>query len=176
MANTKIIMNDAKSITALLEWEISLETGMALIDEQHRTLVDQIKILADRSRPDRIPETLRFLENYVVEHFGTEEHLHKETHYPEAEAHLNVHNAFIKAFQDFKKEYGANGEEKRLLMVLKLGKLLSDWLRKHITGMDRRFARYYQAEFPGASKSAGTLPSDPVTRLFLKRAGCETDE
>ena len=176
MADTKIIMADTKTVLALLEWETSLETGMALIDEQHRTLIDQIKILADRSRPDRIPETLRFLENYVVEHFGTEERLHKETHYPEGEAHLDVHNAFIKTFLNFKKEYEASGEEHRLLMHLKLGKLLSAWLREHIAGMDRRFARYYLAEFPVALKSAGKLPSDSATRVLLRRAGCETEE
>jgi len=153
-------MADTRSVEALLEWETSLETGMAQIDEQHRTLVEQIKLLADRSKTDRVPEVLRFLEHYVVEHFGTEEILHDETDYPYAEAHLDVHNAFIQTFQDFKKEYAEKGEEDRLLMLLKLTKLLSAWLKEHITGMDRRFAEYYLAEFPAAAESAGTLPSD----------------
>ena len=153
-------MADTRSIEALLEWEAALETGMAIIDEQHRTLIEQIKILADRSKANRVAETLRFLENYVVEHFGTEEHLHDETDYPDAEAHLDVHNAFIQTFLDFKQEYEANGEKERLLMLLKLTKLLSTWLREHITGMDRRFAEYYLAEFPAAADTAGTLPSD----------------
>jgi len=147
-------MTDTRSDEALIEWEASLETGMALIDEQHRTLIEQIKILADHARPDRIPETLRFLENYVVEHFGTEENLHDETDYPESEAHLDVHNAFIQTFLDFKKEYEANGEEERLLMLLKLTKLLSAWLREHITEMDRRFAEYYMVEFPSAPETS----------------------
>ena len=182
MADTRVVVTDTKGAVAdtedfeaLLEWEASLETGMALIDEQHHTLIDQIKILADRSHPERIPDTLRFLENYVVEHFGTEEHLHAEAHCPEAEAHMDTHNAFIQTFQDFKREYAANGEQQRLLMLLKLTKLLSVWLKEHITGMDRRFAQYYLAEFPGASGSAGKLPSDAATRLLLRRAGCGTD-
>ena len=132
----------------LLEWKASLETGMALIDEQHHTLVDQIKVLADRSRPDRIPETLAFLQSYVVDHFGTEERLHGETDYPRAEEHRDVHNAFIQTFLDFKKEYGAKGEEERQLMLLELTKLLSVWLEEHITGMDHWFADYYHATFP----------------------------
>ena len=169
-------MSDSKKMEALIEWETSLETGMAQIDEQHRTLIDQVKILADRSRPDRIPETLRFLEKYVAEHFGAEERLHQETDYPETETHIDVHNALIQTFLNFKKEYGAKGDEERLLMLLKLTHLLSTWLREHITGMDRRFAKYYLAEFPGAAKSAGKLPSDDETRSLLKRAGCETEE
>ena len=169
MAKTEII-------DALIEWEASLETGMALIDDQHRTLIEQVKILADRSNADRVPETLRFLENYVVEHFGTEERLHEDTDYPDAEAHVDVHNAFIQTFLNFKKEYEANGEQQRLLMLLKLTKLLSGWLREHITGLDRRFAKYFLKEFPAASASAGTLPSDPGTRSLLKNAGCEVEE
>ena len=181
MADTNVVVTDSENVVAdsgnveaLLEWEASLETGMALIDEQHRTLIEQIKILADRSKADRVSETLRFLECYVVEHFGTEERLHEETDYSEAGAHLNVHNTFIQTFQDFRREYAANSERERLLMLLKLTKLLSTWLREHITEMDRRFAKYYLTEFPGASKSAGKLPSDPATRMLLKNAGCET--
>ena len=182
MADTNVIVTDSKNgvtdsknVEAMLEWEASLETGMALIDRQHRTLVDQIKILADRSKPDRIPGTLRFLEKYVVEHFGTEERLHEETYYSEAEAHMNVHNAFIETFQDFKREYAAKGEQEHLLMLLKLTKILADWLREHITGMDFRFAKYYLAEFPAAAKSAGQLPLGLATRIVLKNVDCETE-
>ena len=139
-------------VEAMLEWEASLETGMSLVDEQHRTLIEQLGILADRSKADRVPETLAFLQNYVVEHFGTEEKLHEETDYPEAVAHMNVHNAFIRTYLDFKKEYDANGEQQRLLMLMKLTKILSVWLKEHITGMDRRFAEYYLIEFPGAAE------------------------
>jgi len=141
---------DVQSADALLEWKESLETGMALIDEQHRTLVEQIKVLADHSRPDRVLETIVFLQNYVVEHFGTEERMHRETDYPRAEEHRDVHKAFIQAFLKFKKEYDANGGGERPFMLLELTKLLSVWLEEHITGMDRWFADYYHASFPAS--------------------------
>lgn len=139
---------DTNSDEALLEWEASLETGMAQIDEQHRTLIAQIKVIADRSRANRVAETLDFMQNYVREHFAAEERLHHETDYPEAEAHLDVHNAYFQTILNFKKEYDAAGGEKHLLMLLKLTNLLSVWWKVHITGMDRRFADYYRAVFP----------------------------
>ena len=124
----------------LLEWEMSLETGMTQIDEQHRTLVEKIQALADRTKADRVSETLIFLQGYVIEHFGTEEKLHEESDFPEAEEHMEAHNTFIERFFVIKKEYDAANDEQ---FLFKLVNLLSGWLKEHIIGMDHRFADYH---------------------------------
>ncbi len=145
------------SIGDVQAWESSLETGMAQIDEQHKSMFRQINALTDRSRPDRVAGTLEFLKNYVAEHFKLEERLHEETDYPEAEEHFAKHNAFIKKFLELKSDYEKDAEQQNLLTLLKLTQFLLDWLRTHITTEDSRFAEYYLARFPDNAGPAKTI-------------------
>ena len=132
-----------EEIEQLLKWDSALDTGMAVIDQQHKVLIENFKLLLDRSREDRVAEILQFLQNYVVEHFGHEEALHEETKYPGAEEHLEIHNAFIQDFLKMKREYEADEEQQRLITLLKLIHTLTVWVKNHIMGMDQKFAAYY---------------------------------
>lgn len=48
----------------------SWNTGIPIVDEQHRSLVRQVSDLVDKSRADRVEETLGFLSDYVIMHFA----------------------------------------------------------------------------------------------------------
>lgn len=133
--------SDYEKLEAEARWDESMDTGMALVDEQHRRMFGQIARLLDRSQKDRIPETLDFMATYAVEHFGAEERLHRATDYPLAREHLDAHNAFIARFQELKREYDGSGGN--LVILMKLSKFLLDWLREHIQGQDRQFADYF---------------------------------
>jgi len=127
---------------SLGDWDPSLETGMELVDKQHEALFMQIRILLDHSQADRVQETLEFMAVYVVEHFETEERLHRETEYPQGEEHLDAHNFFITVFKELKQEYDASGYN--LIILMKIARFLLEWLRKHIRGQDQRFAEYFR--------------------------------
>ena len=86
-------------------WSSSLETGIPEIDEQHKELFRQIDILLDRSKDDRIHETLKFLGNYVVKHFTDEQLIHLRAKYPKAADHKKLHTAFVAVYNDLSKEF-----------------------------------------------------------------------
>jgi len=126
-------------------WDEALNMGIPEVDRQHKALYSQVASLCDRTQQDRVGDTLLFLQNYVVEHFGTEEKLHEETGYPHADAHLKVHAEFIQTFLKMKQEYESDTEQNGLLILMKLTKALMDWLYQHVMGMDREFAGYWHA-------------------------------
>ena len=124
-------------------WNSSLETGISVVDEQHKELFRQVDILLDRSQKDRVPETLAFLGEYVIKHFGTEELMQKASKYPKTEEHKAIHDNFIKVFGELKSEYENGGED--FLILIKITKIALDWLQEHIGGHDKDFGSYFKA-------------------------------
>ncbi|MCU6789764.1 hemerythrin domain-containing protein, partial [Agathobaculum ammoniilyticum] len=70
-------------------------TGNELIDSEHTQLFEAINALLDacasgRGR-DSLRDTAEFLSDYVAKHFGDEEQLQKQYHYPHYDAHRTFH-------------------------------------------------------------------------------------
>jgi hemerythrin-like metal-binding protein len=124
-------------------WNSSLETGIPIVDEQHQELFRQVDILLDRNNKERVPETLAFLGEYVIKHFGTEELMQKASKYPKAAEHKVIHENFIKTFVALKGEYESGGED--FLVLIKITKIALDWLQEHIGGHDKDFGAYFKA-------------------------------
>ena len=119
---------------------------MEQIDRQHQALFEQIRILLDRSKDDRIQETLKFLASYAVEHFKREEDFHRETDYPRTEGHFAMHNRFVAVFTALKWEYDDGGHN--LTILMKLTKFVLTWLEEHIRQEDQKFADYFRRLHP----------------------------
>ena len=85
------------------EWNQDFETGNKLIDEQHFGLVELINELigidlnTDSGAPKKIDEINQKLNNYVIQHFNTEEKLMKKYHIDQRHvtAHLLMHQEFV---------------------------------------------------------------------------------
>lgn len=122
-------------------WNNYYETGLPTVDEQHKELFTQLDILLDPSKKDRTKETLDFLGKYVIKHFGHEQALHAKTAYPKAAEHKKLHDDFTAAFKDLKKQLEGGGEG-GALPIMKLTKMTTDWLKDHILGPDKDFAKY----------------------------------
>lgn len=123
-------------------WNKNLETGIPAIDDQHRELFKQVGILFDRENDNRVPQTLKFLGDYVEKHFKDEQLLHLNARYPKLEAHKKMHSDFVAAFNKMKKEYDSGNQQ--LQVLLKINKTLVDWLNNHIMMHDKEFAAYYK--------------------------------
>ncbi|MDR1535605.1 MAG: hemerythrin family protein [Planctomycetota bacterium] len=123
-------------------WNTGLEVGVPQIDSQHKELFRQVDILMDNSKKDRIPETLKFLGNYVVKHFTDEQVLHAASKYPKADLHKGYHTKFISTFNDLKKEFDTSGQS--LPTMLKINNTVVNWLKDHIMVHDKEFATYYK--------------------------------
>lgn len=119
---------------AYLHWSSELDTGIEIIDKQHRRIVDLINELntANESGDSKvINHVLGELVDYTLSHFSFEEELQEKANYPFYKAHKRVHEIFTKRVAEFQQR--ANGGENvapELLAMLKI------WLVNHIKGDD----------------------------------------
>lgn len=128
-------------------WNATYETGVAVMDEQHKELFRQVDVLLDQSKADRIHSTLDFLASYVVHHFTTEEKMQARTNYPNAVAHKQTLVDFINSYKNLKSEYDKSGGNP--IHLMKLSQAALAWLKNHIRVEDREFAKFYLASSAG---------------------------
>jgi len=123
-------------------WNKNLETGIALIDDEHKELFRMIDDLVDAKQPDRIRKAINFLSDYIKIHFRDEEKLHADSKYPKAIIHKGYHSGYIRAFTTMKNKLEQEGENLQNKMAVT--KNVMDWLKNHILVHDLEFARYYK--------------------------------
>ena len=127
-----------------ITWNQSLETGIPLIDFQHKELVKQVNTLFDPGNMNRFQETLDFLEKYVVKHFSDEQKMQTDSRYPKAAAHKSYHDAFVVTFKKLKSDYEKKGGTAS--NNIELTRTAADWLKNHILVHDKDFAEYYKTQ------------------------------
>ncbi len=135
---------------AHLEWTKDLNTGIDVIDGQHRQIVDYINQLHDvRMTRNRtvIGKIIEDTVEYTVSHFGFEEALIEDAGYPYARPHKRVHELFIKRVGEYKARFN-NGED----IAEELHGLLSRWLFSHILNDDAAYVPAVQASLAGLDK------------------------
>lgn len=136
-------------------WNTHLETGIDIVDQQHRGLVDMLNhaapLLAQSSRESLrdIAPLLDGLLSYAATHFKTEEDLMARLNMdPRASEHHHAsHAIFAQQVTDMVRAYasddGVTGD--RLLSFL------ASWLVLHILGEDQAMARQVRALEAGAT-------------------------
>jgi len=125
----------------MLTWSKQYETGVALVDTQHKVLFDHINKLEEiaQSKEVRIGDLdrlVRFLESYVISHFSFEESCMKRFHCPAHEENTRAHAQFLEAFGKLKAEYQTLGPTHAF--VTKLHSAASNWIRSHILNVDTK--------------------------------------
>jgi len=127
---------------SVLIWNPEWETGIPLIDQQHRQLLGQFEMLLVAIREgnpgDQIPPLLAFLSDYVETHFSTEEKHMQATRYPGFIDHKVIHDDMrvqvAKLVDDYQKDPS--------IMTVEVFDFLTDWLVGHINEHDRSMARH----------------------------------
>jgi hemerythrin len=145
-------------------WDSSLETGIDIIDTQHRQIVDYINRLHDAiAANDKtvINEVLDQVVNYTLTHFTFEEQMIERAGYPHCAAHKEVHRVFTERVQDYRMRL-AHGEDvaKKLLSDLRI------WLTNHIKNEDRDYAPVVKGHLQGG-EDRGWL-SRTLSRMFSR--------
>lgn len=111
-------------------WSSELDTGIEVIDQQHRRIVDYINQLEEANQTGDqklIGTTLNELVDYTMSHFAFEEGLQEEAGYAYCKPHKRVHELFTRRVGDYvsRHQLGEDiGEE--------LHTLLKTWLFNHI--------------------------------------------
>lgn len=125
------------------EWTPDLTVGVEKIDLQHQELFRRIDALRGAIRGGsargETERTLRFLEEYVREHFAMEEDAMRRTGYPAVLAHRAEHEGFVQDLEAYKKRWKdltARGEITSFL-ELEMQRRFSSWLADHIGRTDK---------------------------------------
>ncbi len=120
-------------------WDDAYNTGIEVIDTQHRRIVDYINDLHHAISTDNkegVGKVLESLINYTISHFSFEESLMEEHGYQLVEEHRKVHKVFTDRIMRYQLDWSKGKDVSR--------KLLSDlriWLISHIQQEDQDYAR-----------------------------------
>ncbi len=127
----------------LIQWNESLSVNVAEIDRQHQKLIGMINELNEAMRQgkgkDVLGKIINGLITYTETHFGTEERYFTKFGYPEADSHKKEHSDFTKEVSEFKEGF----EKGKLGLSIEIMNFLSDWLKNHIQGVDRKYGPFF---------------------------------
>ena len=128
---------------ALITWNDSLSVNVAEFDQQHRKLVALINELNDAMSVGKGKDVLGRIVNdlvaYSKTHFKAEEKCFARFEYPDTFNHRREHVIFIKKVAQFK----SGLENGKLPLTVEVLSFLSDWLKKHIMGTDKKYSQFF---------------------------------
>ena len=125
-------------------WNNNFETGLSVIDEQHRRLVHLLNILAShlayQSNLPALNQVFSELAEYAVYHFQTEEKIwHRFFQEDEWETeHQKTHDSFVSEVLRLKNEETSKSLHEVVEDILSF---LTHWLAFHILESDKRMAK-----------------------------------
>ncbi len=137
-------------MTSAIQWSPSLSVGVPEIDAQHQELFRRAERLVTALRSgDRgeVAPLVRYLADYVVQHFSAEERYMREIGYPHLEGHRAAHDTFRHDLAEMIADYERKGPTP--LVALTMHNWLSDWLRRHVGGLDVDIGRFADAKRRG---------------------------
>lgn len=129
------------------QWDASLETGYAKVDNQHKQLVAAVNNLMAASKEGKgdraVMDTLDFLTGYTVKHFADEERLQTDYEYPDYLNHKRIHDEFKITVGKLIERVVAEGPTEEIIDIV--SDAVGSWLLNHIKGDDFRMAAYVKA-------------------------------
>lgn len=131
----------------LIEWNTEFEVGNPVIDRQHRQMFNEsIKLLKSIGKDvsyDDLEKLITFLNDYIINHFRTEEEYLANQNYPFLDHQIWQHQNFIRSFENLKREIASDSLSKIYLMF-RIQILVIDWILNHILKEDRHFGNYFK--------------------------------
>ncbi len=127
-----------------IQWTPDLAVGIEEVDLQHQQLFAAADQLLEAMRQGKgrseVASLLRFLERYVVEHFGCEEKTMAEARYPALEAHRAQHQGFTAELAALVQKHSTEGAT--AATVIHVNDRVCGWLRSHIAGSDKALGAF----------------------------------
>jgi hemerythrin-like metal-binding protein len=118
-------------------WQSSNETGIPIIDEQHRGILSTINslyyFLQHGDAQVAFEPTMDVLHQYTKLHFMTEEALMREAGYRAIDEHIILHKQFMDHIRIMAKSRADPDQ------VVDLLKFLKEWWQRHINREDRDY-------------------------------------
>lgn len=129
-----------------IEWDNRYITGIQLLDDQHKDLVNFTEELfnncnaGDVQANEAFKKTAHAAVEYVKKHFFAEEKMFENIKYPLAAEHKKQHEAFvIRVLEDVR-----NFEEGKNFVPQAFARFLREWILTHIAVHDKQYADFIQ--------------------------------
>ena len=137
----------AHSYIEVAVWHPRYETGISLIDNQHKSLFYAINSLNHAMIIGKgkqiIDQTLQVLKDYVGIHFETEEFYMLKYHYPDYQEHKAKHEQLSQKVQAF---YESEKQEKTTSLTIEVSHFLTHWLIEHINNDDQKMIDFLERQ------------------------------
>jgi hemerythrin-like metal-binding protein len=131
---------------SLIVWDIKYETGVDVIDDDHRHLFKLINDFYDSfvagSSEEESNALMDELIGYTTFHFKREEQLMKNANYPFFENHKKEHRHLVESVNSFKKRIKDSPSDSTTDLL----NFLSNWLINHVIGADMLIVPYLVAK------------------------------
>ncbi|MCX7628184.1 MAG: bacteriohemerythrin [Methylophilaceae bacterium] len=135
---------DKKVGNSTLKWEQCYRLGEALLDSQHKRLLDLCQeTLECAALKDKRIARLQFrlilndMMKYATEHFATEERLLEHYHYPQLEQHKSEHLQYFAKLTELLMS-APNG----IIDMEEISRFNYDWWTQHIQESDAQLKPY----------------------------------
>ena len=97
----------------MYEFNEKMKTGNAIIDREHQELIQAVNKLLEACNGGKgrssMDETIKFLNNYVQQHFTHEEQLQERSSYPGIAAHRLFHENYKKTLKEITSRISESG-------------------------------------------------------------------
>lgn len=127
-----------------IEWNDGLSTGIELVDEQHKMLLEKLNDISEAIENQQgvevIIKTLDFMVDYTDFHFSAEEKHMAEHKYTRLDYHKKTHKEFVDTLNTMITEFKEDGATDRLAESVNI--YLFNWLVTHIKGVDGAYGKY----------------------------------
>ncbi len=126
-------------------WKREFETGIPLIDHQHRRLMEGlegcIRALSHGAARGVVLALAHEIQAHAIDHFRDEEDLMKRSGYPDFEAHRARHAELAAVVADLSDDYQAG----RLAVPIQVVRTFAHWMEEHLLGDDQHAAAWIRA-------------------------------
>jgi hemerythrin len=124
-----------------ITWGLAIySVGIKEIDRQHSILAELINRLdagvKNKISKETMEDIMNSLADYTVFHFGYEEKLLADNHWPQLESHKAIHAAFVNKVQLFQAQLKTKDIHEVAEDILVF---LKDWLLDHILKTDKQY-------------------------------------
>jgi len=144
---------------AAMAWNEAFSVGNAMLDSDHRILLNLLNQLHDaidtgQSR-EVVGTVINVLAEYAEHHFRREEEMMAAAGYPDLAAHREQHQALEARVRELRDRWHAG--ERRVLDE-DVVSVLKKWLTDHILGTDKSYSPWIEGMAESGGLASRTLP------------------
>lgn len=125
----------------LIKWKKEYSVGVTKLDDQHKKILKIVNQVIGQQfstqNKREIEEILDLLQNYIKEHFKTEEEYMLKHQYSGYEEQRNEHNQFIDRLFEAQKELFKHGR----VTSVNIFNFVWDWFSHHILILDKQLSK-----------------------------------